>query len=158
MTDMATEIERKFLTIGEGWRSSEAVTSIRQGYLVAEKERSVRVRIRGDEAWITVKGGGAGISRSEFEFPIPVEEACEMLDTLCLPEQIDKHRYLVSLGDHTWEVDEFHGANEGLVIAEIELSSEDESFDRPDWLGEEVSDDPRYFNARLIREPFTRWV
>lgn len=156
---MAIEIERKFLVVGDGWRDTENSQEIWQGYLVSDEVRSVRVRIRGEEAWLTIKGASSesGISRSEFEYEIPLSEAQELLDSVCLSGQIHKRRYLHEVGEHTWEVDEFFGENEGLMVAEIELSSEEQTFEKPDWLGEEVSDDPRYFNARLIEHPFTRW-
>ncbi len=155
---MGREIERKFLVRTDAWR--DAVTehaSLRQGYLVAERDRSVRVRLAGARAWITIKGETRGAVRAEFEYPVPPEDAERMLDTLCLSPQIEKTRYLVPIDPHTWEIDVFEGDNAGLVVAEIELSREGEGFARPAWLGDEVTDDPRYLNARLIHAPFTTW-
>ncbi len=155
---MATEIERKFLLTDESWRdaASEGIR-FRQGYLVGSKHASVRVRIEGDSANINIKSATLGVSRQEFEYPIPLEEARELLETLCEQPQIDKTRYLVHYGAHEWEVDVFHGANEGLVVAEIELAHEDESFERPPWAGDEVSDDPRYYNVCLTQHPYSAW-
>lgn len=155
---MGQEIERKFLIKGEFKTLSFQVTRIKQGYLSSVPERSVRVRLRGDKGYITVKGKGntSGVSRFEWEKEIPVQEAQELLN-LCEPGIIDKTRYLVNVGNHTFEVDEFHGDNEGLVIAEIELESEDEPFEKPAWLGDEVTGDPRYYNAHLVKSPYSRW-
>jgi adenylate cyclase len=154
---MGTEIERKFLVEGDRWRPGPGGLRIRQGYLSADPERSVRIRLAGDEAWLTVKGASTGYQRVEFEYPIPTQDALQLLDELCLRPVIDKTRHEVRYGAHRWEIDEFHGANEGLVIAEIELTTEDEHFERPPWLGAEVSDDPRYYNVNLARQPFNRW-
>jgi adenylate cyclase len=152
-----TEIERKFLVSGRGWKQAGRGRRFRQAYLSTEAQRTVRVRVVDDRAWLTIKGPTEGISRLEFEYPIPVEDAERMLQALCLKPYIDKTRYHVSHGGHVWEVDEFHGANSGLVVAEIELQSVDETFERPDWLGREVSDDPRYFNASLVAHPYKDW-
>lgn len=154
---MGTEIERKFLVSGEAWRQGAEARRIRQGYLSVEKERTVRVRAVDDRAWLTVKGLTRGFTRMEFEYEIPAEHALRMLDELCVQPIIDKTRHEIRHGVHLWEVDEFHGANTGLVIAEIELAREDENFDRPPWLGKEVSDDPRYFNANLASHPYSAW-
>lgn len=154
---MATEIERKFLLRHDGWRQGARGRRYRQGYLSTAVERVVRVRCVDDDAWLTIKGATKGVSRLEFEYPIPLADAEAMLADLCLPPIIDKTRYRIPHGAHCWEVDEFHGVNAGLVIAEIELGSEDESFERPDWIGEEVSGDPRYFNANLIAHPYSEW-
>ncbi len=154
---MAKEIERKFLVAGDGWRSRQG-RRYRQAYLSTDKERTVRVRVVDESAWLTIKGLTRGVTRSEFEYPIPLADAETLLEDLCLQPVIDKTRYLVPVGQHTWEVDEFHGVNEGLVVAEIELASEDEAFEKPDWLGEEVSGDSRYFNANLITHPFSQWT
>ncbi len=154
---MGREIERKFRVSGKGWKSAEGV-AFRQGYLSTAKERTVRVRIEGERAVITVKGPVTGLTRREFEYEIPLAEAAEMLDQLCERPLIEKRRHRVDHAGHTWEVDEFLGENQGLVVAEIELESEDESFDRPDWLGEEVSDDPRYYNANLVSQPYPSWA
>ena len=155
---MAIEIERKFLLKNQQWRTlSGAGCLIRQGYLSDQPERTVRVRVAGEQAWLTVKGKTKGIARLELEYPIPVAEAMQLLDQLCLKPLIEKYRYRIIQGDLVWEVDEFLGDNTGLVVAEIELSAADQAFDRPDWLGAEVSDDPRYFNSALIHQPFSRW-
>jgi adenylate cyclase len=154
---MATEIERKFLVAGDGWRQGSRGRRVSQGYLSADPERSVRVRLVGDDAWLTIKGASTGCKRVEFEYPIPTQDALHLLDELCLRPAIDKTRYQVRHGAHLWEIDEFHGANQGLMIAEIELAAEDESFERPPWLGAEVSDDPRYYNVNLASHPFSNW-
>jgi adenylate cyclase len=153
---MAIEIERKFLVRGDGWRSSAVGTEYRQGYLASEPRCSVRVRLAGNGAWLTVKGGTQGLARQEFEYPVPRDDAEAMLD-LCLPGVISKTRYVLMHGQHRWEIDEFHGDNVGLFLAEIELEREDEAFDKPDWLGEEVSHDPRYYNAALSAHPYCQW-
>lgn len=154
---MSTEIERKFLVSGDDWRDGDPGRRIRQGYLSVDPARAVRVRTAGDRAWLTVKGATSGVSRQEFDYPIPLADAQQMLDTLCHQPLIDKTRHNIRHGVHLWEVDEFHGANDGLVIAEIELGSETESFERPSWLGPEVSDDPRYYNVNLFRYPYRDW-
>ncbi len=154
---MAQEIERKFLVRGDYWRQEAAGQRLRQGYLSSDPERVVRVRSIDDKAWLTIKGQTRGISRSEYEYQIPPEDAASMLNELCLQPTIDKTRYRIALAGHVWEVDEFHGANRGLVVAEIELEDENEAFERPEWLGEEVSGDPRYFNSNLIAHPFSEW-
>jgi CYTH domain-containing protein len=149
---MAKEIERKFLVRSDAWRAgADAGTLYRQGYLHSDESVSVRVRLAGDKAFLTIKGGGAGISRSEFEYPVPPEDASEILDALCHAGSVEKTRHLFPAGRHTWEIDVFAGRHAGLVLAEIELSSEDEPFDRPDWLGEEVTGDPRYLNSNLAK-------
>jgi adenylate cyclase len=155
---VALEIERKFLVKDQSWREGATGQRVRQGYLSDAKSATVRVRVAGERAWLTIKGPTSGITRLEFEYEIAANEAADMLNHLCRESIIDKTRYRVDHGGHTWEVDWFHGANEGLVIAEIELASEDECFERPDWLGQEVSADPRYFNSRLSRHPFGEWV
>jgi adenylate cyclase len=155
--EMAYEIERKFLVEGRNWGQGSGSRRIRQGYLSADPERSVRVRLVGDDACLTVKGATTGWTRVEFEYPIPTQDALHLLDELCIRPVIDKTRHEIRYGAHRWEIDEFHGANEGLVIAEIELAAEGEHFERPPWLGAEVSDDPRYYNVNLARQPFNRW-
>ena len=150
---MGVEIERKFLVRGDHWREAGAGTPIVQGYLVAERERSVRVRLTPAGAWLTVKGASEGAVRPEYEYAIPRADAEEML-TLCVAV-LKKTRYRIPAGDLTWEVDEFGGANRGLVLAEIELDRPDREFARPSWLGDEVTGDSRYSNARLAREPWT---
>jgi len=154
---MAKEIERKFLVEGESWRALADGVAYRQGYLSTVKERTVRVRTIGDQGFLTIKGITVGATRSEFEYSIPAADANEMLDELCEKPIIEKNRYKIPQGDVTWEVDEFFGVNDGLIVAEVELQSEDQSVDKPDWVGEEVTGDPRYFNANLIANPFTTW-
>jgi CYTH domain-containing protein len=154
---MGLEIERKFLVIGTAWQTLAAGALTRQGYLSSAAERTVRVRIAGDQGFLTVKGKSHGLSRAEFEYAIPVEDAAAMLDGLCEKPLIEKTRYRVPFGAHTWEVDEFHGANAGLVVAEVELASADDEPALPPWVGQEVSLDPRYFNANLVKRPFTTW-
>jgi len=155
---MPQEIERKFL-VKEGYKQFAFTnTRINQGYLSSAPERIVRVRINGEKGFITIKGisNATGVSRFEWEKEIPVNEARELL-ALCEPAIIDKTRYLVQVGEFTFEVDEFYGDNAGLVIAEIELSSEEELFDKPKWLGQEVTGEKRYFNSKLSKNPFTKW-
>ena len=152
---MATEIERKFLVTGAGWRSAAAVYYC-QGYLNRDKHRTVRVRIAGSAAWLTIKGMAAGISRLEFEYPIPLEDAQSLLE-LCQKPLIEKYRRVIEFEGKQWEVDEFLGENAGLIIAELELESEAETFTLPDWVGKEVSHDPRYFNVSLSQHPFKDW-
>lgn len=155
---MAQEIERKFLVKGDFKSFSQKQTRITQGYLSSVPERTVRVRIRGEKGFITIKGIGSasGASRYEWEKEITLTEADELLK-ICEPGMIDKTRYLVNVGTHTFEVDEFYGENQGLIVAEIELGTEDESFEKPGWLGEEVTGDGRYFNSMLVKRPFTTW-
>jgi CYTH domain-containing protein len=153
---MGTEIERKFLVREGSWRGGQAV-GFRQGYLNTAKERIVRVRTIGDRGYLTIKGITVGASRLEFEYEIPVADAEELLDELCEKPLIEKNRYTVEHGGLAWEVDEFLGENQGLVVAEVELQSEDQRYERPEWLGNEVTGDPRYFNSNLIANPYTRW-
>ena len=152
---MGIEIERKFLVVGEQWRTATG-SLIAQGYLNRDKARSVRVRLSGENAYLTIKGPSVGVMRPEFEYPIPVRDAQEML-ALCDGPVVQKVRHLVPFAGLTWEVDEFLGDNAGLVVAEIELTTENQVFDRPVWLGQEVSDDPRYFNSSLATHPFCGW-
>lgn len=156
--NMALEIERKFLVCGEFRNEATEATEIVQGYLSSAPGRTVRVRIRGGKGYITVKGeaGESGIDRYEWEKDIPVDDARELLK-LCEPFPVMKTRYLVPYRGHLFEVDIFHGANQGLVMAEIELESADEAFEKPPWLGEEVSGNPRYYNSVLSVKPFSRW-
>ena len=154
---MAQEIERKFLITGEAWRELAKGTAYRQGYLSTVKERTVRVRTIDDKGFLTIKGITVGATRAEYEYEIPAEDANEMLDDLCEQPIIEKKRYKVPLDGFIWEIDEFGGVNEGLIVAEIELESEDQKFNKPDWIGDEVSGDPRYFNSNLIANPFTTW-
>lgn len=155
---MATEIERKFLVTGEFSRQVISAQRIVQGYICSQPGRTVRVRIRGEEGFLTIKGASdeKGLSRYEFEQKIPLADAEELLK-LCEPGAIDKMRNLVPAGKHTWEIDVFHGENEGLILAEIELASEDEPFERPDWIGQEVSGDRRYYNSMLTKHPYKQW-
>lgn len=153
---MALEIERKFLVKGDFRAEATSCTRIVQGYLCLDQGKSVRVRIRGEKGYLTIKGAASenGLSRYEFEREIPLEDA-ERMFRLCEPGSIDKERYLVPVGNHTWEVDLFHGSNEGLILAEIELKSETEPFELPDWVGEEVTGDTRYYNAQLMKRPYS---
>lgn len=155
---MALEIERKFLVRGDFLGDVSSSSRIVQGYLAASPVASVRVRIYGEKGYMTVKGrpGASGMSRFEWEKEIPVDEAL-MLLKLCGGGVIDKVRHLVPYEGHVFEVDVFHGMNEGLVVAEVELESEDEEFSRPQWLGEEVTSDVRYRNSMLLKHPFTKW-
>ncbi len=139
------------------WRSGGEGQPYRQGYLLNSEFRTVRVRLSDRSAWLTIKGARVGVTRPEFEYSIPVGDAEDMLATLCDGSLVEKTRYRVPLGAHVWEVDEFHADNAGLVLAEIELRHEAETFERPEWLGQEVSDDPRYYSGRLSREPFSSW-
>ena len=154
---MGTEIERKFLLQGDAWRSLATGMRYRQGYLSRAKERTVRIRTAGDAAFLTIKGLAAGATRAEYEYAIPLEDGNEMLDTLAEQPLIEKVRYTIAYGNAVWEIDEFLGENQGLVVAEVELSSEDQPFDRPEWLGEEVTGDPRYYNSSLVAHPYSRW-
>ena len=153
---MAAEIERKFLVADDSWCDGSAGVRIAQGYLSQDHARTVRVRLAGEKAWLTIKGQTHGITRAEFEYAIPPAEALDMLG-LCLPSVIDKTRHLVHHGEHVWEIDVFHGANDGLVIAEVELSDESDCPEMPSWIGPEVSSDARYFNSNLAQHPFSSW-
>ncbi|OBS10898.1 CYTH domain-containing protein [Acidihalobacter prosperus] len=155
---MPTEIERKFLVTSDAWRH-QASRSIRyrQGYLGPAETSSVRVRVSDSAAYLNIKGATLGVSRLEYEYPIPLDDAHEMLDRLCRKPLIEKTRHIVEHAGHHWEIDVFEGDNEGLIVAEIELASEDESFARPPWLGTEVSDDVRYYNVSLVAHPFKAW-
>lgn len=152
---MAIEIERKFLVIGDAWRDAPPVF-YSQGYLNRDKARTVRVRIAGEEAFLTIKGTSVGARRAEFEYPIPLWDARELL-ALCEQPLIEKNRRKILHEGFIWEVDEFLGENLGLVVAEIELPAEDAAFTKPDWVGAEVTDDARYFNSNLSRTPFIYW-
>lgn len=155
---MAKEIERKYLINRAAWTPQDEGIHFKQGYLNSQKERVVRVRIEGAKAKLTIKGVTTGVTRSEFEYLIPVEDAAILLDNLCEQPLIDKHRHKEVHGGKTWEIDVFHGDNEGLVVAEVELASEDEKIEFPAWIGEEVSSDPRYFNSNLLKHPFKNWT
>jgi adenylate cyclase len=155
---MADEIERKFLLQNDSWRQQVFRTkSIRQGYLVSDEIRSVRVRIADDEAYLNIKSATLGISRSEYEYTIPLADAQELLDNLCRRPLLEKTRHFLHYGDHLWEIDVFQGDNAGLVVAEVELTDAEENFERPVWLGEDVSYDKRYYNACLIDNPYKNW-
>lgn len=155
---MPQEIERKFLVTGEYKTEAYAHSRIVQGYICSARGRTVRVRIRDGKGYLTIKGASnaSGTSRYEWEKELPLGEAEELLK-LCEPGVIDKTRYLVRCGRHTFEVDEFYGENEGLVVAEVELTSEDEAFDKPHFIGKEVTGDIRYYNSQLMRHPYTTW-
>ncbi|MBF0165221.1 MAG: CYTH domain-containing protein [Magnetococcales bacterium] len=154
---MGKEIERRFLVKGDGWRGLGEGVDFKQGFLSTVKERVVRVRIAGQKATLTLKGVSEGYSRLEFEYPIPREEAQSILDNLCERPWIEKTRHRIPIGDVVWEVDEFRGANQGLIMAEVELQDENQAVDLPDWIGREVSTDARFFNANLVHTPFSLW-
>ena len=154
---MGVEIERKFLLVGDGWRALGTPMLLRQGYLSSDPDRTVRVRVEGGAGMLTIKGRSSGAVRGEWEYPIPLDEANELLNRLCQQPLIEKYRSRIAFGRHVWEVDEFLGANAGLIVAEIELGAEDEAFDKPDWIGQEVSADRRYFNSSLVSLPYSRW-
>lgn len=154
---MGIEIERKFLVICNAWRDLAVGIDYRQGYLCASGDRTVRVRIAGDKAFLTIKGKSNGISRMEFEYAIPLEDARVLLEELCEQPIIEKKRYRINYQGFVWEVDEFFGANAGLLVAEIELAEEEQVFEKPSWVGAEVSDDRRYSNAGLVKYPFSCW-
>ncbi|MFZ4115812.1 MAG: CYTH domain-containing protein [Chthoniobacterales bacterium] len=153
---MGIEIERKFLVKNDTWRSEAVGIDYCQGYLSQKPEATVRVRTEGEKAFLTIKGRSEGISRPEFEYEIPPQEARE-LQRLCITPLVQKTRYHIPYEGIIWEVDEFHGENEGLIIAEIELDHPEERIPLPPWIGEEVSHDPRYYNSNLAVHPFTKW-
>lgn len=154
---MGREVERKFVVVGDDWKTAAPGLAIRQGYLSTDPHRTVRVRTEGARGVLTVKGLTRGITRSEFEYDIPLADATQLLDRLCLRPLIEKTRHHLHFGGSAWTVDEFHGDNEGLVVAEIELTAASDSFERPSWLGAEVSHDPKYFNANLVASPYRSW-
>jgi len=154
---MGKEIEKKFLVRGDAWRSRAQGTAYRQGYLNSDKERTVRVRTVGGRAFLTIKGPAVGATRPEYEYEIPLADGRAMLDILVEKPIIEKTRYQVPFEGLIWEIDEFFGENAGLIVAEVELSSEGQAFSKPDRVGEEVTADPRYYNANLIRHPYCRW-
>jgi len=154
---MPREIERKFLLRGEGWRALGAGVPYRQGYLSTVPGRSVRVRLVRDRGYLTIKGITVGATRAEYEYEIPAEDASELLTNLCERPLIEKTRYRVEHHGLIWEIDEFDGDNAGLIIAEVELDEEHQAISLPDWVGEEVTGDPRYYNASLISNPYTQW-
>lgn len=154
---MAKEIEKKFLVKNDSWKDGAKITYYKQGYLSSIKERVVRVRTIDKKGFLTIKGITVGVTRSEFEYEIPVEEANMMIDNLCEKPVIEKNRAKVNYAGLEWEIDEFFGENLGLVVAEVELQDENQEIKKPDWVGEEVSGDPRYFNSNLIKNPYTKW-
>lgn len=155
---MGTEIERKYLLKSDAWRGQTDGPGVlmRQGYL-ARGTCTVRVRVCGEEAWITVKGARVGASRPEYEYAIPLEDAARMLDWLCEKPMIEKTRHRVTVARCVFEIDDFHGANAGLVVAEVELTSEEQAVELPEWIGEEVTEDARYYNSNLVRNPYSEW-
>ena len=153
---MGTEIERRFHLASDDWRQLAEGEWLKQGYLSVEAARTVRVRVKGTQAWLTLKSQISTISRHEFEYEIPLADAETIIAAMC-PMAIEKKRYRIPIGPHVWEVDEFFGQNAGLVLAEVELASEDEAYERPSWLGEEVTHDPRYTNAYLSGHPWPTW-
>ena len=155
---MAQEIEHKFLVRDDSWRKEVyRFVPLRQGYLVSDPVRSVRIRITADKPYLNIKSGALGVSRSEYEYEIPLPDAREILEQLCSKPLLEKTRHFVRYGDHVWEIDVFEGDNAGLVVAEVELAALGESFARPPWLGEEVSHDPRYYNSELAKHPYKEW-
>lgn len=154
---MAKEIERKYLVRGDGWRGLAEGSVYRQGYIATQDKATVRIRIVGEKSYLTIKGPSIKYSRLEFEYPIPVEDAQEMLETLCERPFIEKIRYKIESGGLIWEIDEFDGVNKGLILAEVELSDENQQIELPTWIGQEVSDDSRYFNSNLVKHPFSQW-
>ena len=155
---MGVEIERKFLIKDDSWRAEVVKsTRYRQGYLTSVETCSIRVRIAGDKATINIKSATLGVTRTEYEYPIPIEEAEEILDHLCTKPLIEKTRHIVEHDGHTWEIDVFEDDNDGLVVAEIELDQADQDFTLPGWTGKEVSDDPRYYNVCLVKHPYKDW-
>jgi adenylate cyclase len=154
---MAKEIERKFLVHPRKWSDLEPGLEIRQGYLSASKQSSVRVRTYGDKAFVTMKGSTKDITRDEYEYEIPLNDANEIMTNLCEHPPIEKTRYRIVFKGHTWEVDEYSGANSGLTVAEVELKDANETVELPDWVDREVSGDPRYFNSNLSVKPFSTW-
>ena len=154
---MAQEIERKFLVQSDTWRGLAPGIQYRQGYLSTVKERVVRVRTIGDKGYLTIKGITVSATRSEYEYVIPVREANEILDNLCEQPLIEKIRYKIPVSGLIWEIDEFTGANHGLIVAEVELSDENQAIALPGWIGDEVTNDPKYFNSNLIAHPYSVW-
>ena len=155
---MAIEIERKYLVKNEQWQTeADTGKDYLQGYLVGGKDASVRVRIEGEYAFINIKSATLGIRRLEYEYPIPLDDARLLLEDLCEKPLIKKKRYHIKHGGLTWEIDVFEGDNAGLVVAEVELPNEDMQPELPDWAGEEVSDDPRYYNVSLVKHPYNKW-
>jgi len=154
---MGVEIERKFLVKSSAWKKNARYSRYRQGYIFSEKKGILRVRIVNDKGYLTIKSAPVGLKRQEYEYEIPLNDASEMLNSLCENYIIEKRRYKVAYGDHLWEIDEFEGLNEGLLLAEIELKDEAESFQKPFWVGKEVTNDRRYHNSYLSKSPYTHW-
>jgi len=154
---MGMEIEKKFLLTGDAWRNLAQGVHYRQGYLSSIKERIVRVRTIGEKGFLTIKGITTGATRLEFEYEIPKNECSVMLDDIAEKPIIEKNRYKLDYKGLIWEIDEFFGENSGLIVAEVELESEDQKFEKPEWIGQEVTGDPRYFNSNLRKHPYTQW-
>ncbi len=154
---MGTEIERKFLIKDPKWRPDTPGIHLRQGYILGDAEKVLRIRLMGDEAILCLKAQLKGIERLEYEYPIPLDEATEMLDRLCQPPLIEKTRHKIPYEGNVWEIDVFAGENEGLIVAEVELDSADQEVKLPPFVGKEVSEDQRYFNASLARTPYSQW-
>ncbi|UKP00484.1 CYTH domain-containing protein [Nostoc sp. UHCC 0870] len=153
---MPKEIERKFLVKDDSWRQLAKGSLYRQGY-ISSQGATVRIRIVGNQGYLTIKGPTINYSRSEFEYQIPLADAQEMLDTLCVRPLIEKTRYKINVGGLVWEVDDFAGANQGLILAEVELTDEAQQIELPQWIGEEVSGDLKYYNSYLVKHPFSEW-
>lgn len=154
---MGTEIERKFLIKNDEWKKNAQYSDYRQGYIFAEKKGIVRVRTVEQKGFITIKSAPVGLKRQEYEYEIPLADAIVMLETMCENYIVEKKRYKLKYGTHIWEIDEFTGHNEGLIVAEIELSDEDEEFEKPPWVGQEVSRNPKYHNSNLSKKPYKQW-
>ncbi|MBD3224948.1 MAG: CYTH domain-containing protein [Caldithrix sp.] len=154
---MALEIERKFLVKGTSWQSLAQPQIYRQGYVYSDDKQTVRVRMIGQRAFLTLKREKSNVTRLEFEYPIPPEDAMQMLSDMCTYGKIEKYRYKIEFGDLIWEVDEFFGDNEGLVVAEVELKDENQKIVKPQWIGKEISQDRRYYNAYLAKNPYKFW-
>ncbi len=155
---MAIEIEHKFLLANDAWREQVSHSVIyKQGYLSSQPTSSIRVRISDNQAWLNIKSATIGTQRHEYEYEIPLTDAQEILDNLCLKPVIEKTRHFVTHGNHQWEIDEFDGENAGLIVAEIELEAADETFEKPDWIGEDVTQDMRYYNNNLAKYPYNQW-
>ena len=154
---MSIEIERKFLVTGDQWRIFTEGTDYRQGYLSTDPERTIRIRTIGEKGYLTIKGKTEKATRDEFEYEIPLEDANWMLEGLCKRPLIEKIRYEIRFNEFLWEIDEFKGENEGLIIAEVELNDVNTDIGLPDWIGKEVTDDPKYYNASLVKSPYSSW-